>query len=317
MDSLRLSRRDMQRLGLVLALSLLLHLMGWGGYEAGKEFGWWQQWHWPKWLPRLTILNIKPPPPQNNEQQLVFVEVSQPSAEAPKDTKYYSSKNSRAGDPTQGDKDVPQLNGKQTEIVKTENVPRPTVSKLQPAPPTPQKPAPSVVQPKPLVSKPGDLTLGKPETWDKPTPQEEPRPRTVKQALAQQSQRLPGPQMRQEGGMQRHLEVASLDARSTSFGAYDDALIDAVTQSWFNLLDQTRYASDSHGKVVIQFNLHSDGSVTDLKIAGDTADDVPGGIWAIVCQSAIDKAAPFARWPSDMYHEIGSTTRPVRFTFYY
>ena len=46
-DSLRLSRREMRRLGLVLALSLVLHLVGWGGYEAGKEFGWWQQWHWP------------------------------------------------------------------------------------------------------------------------------------------------------------------------------------------------------------------------------------------------------------------------------
>jgi len=306
----------MRRLGLVLALSLALHLMGWGGYEAGKELGWWQQWHWPNWLPHPVVMKIKPPPPENKDEQLAFVEVTQPSTEAPKEAKYYSSQNSRAADPTMGNKDVPKLNGKQTEVVKTENVPRPVASKLQPSPPTPQqKPSPLMPQPKPLpVTRPGDLTLGKP---DNSPPQEQPRPRTVKQANEQQSNRLPGPQMKQEGGMRHHLEIASLDAKATSFGAYDAALIDAVSQSWYSLLDRTRYASDSRGKVVIEFNLHRDGSVTDLKIAGDSADDVPGGIWAIVCQSAIDNAAPFARWPSDMFHEIGTDIRPVRFTFYY
>ena len=139
-DSLRFSSPEMRRLGLALALSLAVHLLGWGGYEADKKFGWWQQLHWPTWLPRLAIMKIVPVPvPQNNEQQLTFVEVAQPSAEAPPDTKYYSSQNSRAADPTKGNKDVPQLNGKQTEVVKTENVPRPDFNKLQPAPPAPQQ----------------------------------------------------------------------------------------------------------------------------------------------------------------------------------
>ena len=153
-DSLRLSSPEMRRLGLALALSLAVHLLGWGGYAAGKEFGWWQQWHWPAWLPRLAIMKIVPAPvPQNNEAQLTFVEVAQPAAEAPQNTKYYSSQNSRAADPTKGNKDVPQLNGKQTEVVKTENVPRPDFNKLQPAAPAPpqQKLQPAV--------QPGDLTL--------------------------------------------------------------------------------------------------------------------------------------------------------------
>jgi hypothetical protein len=156
------------------------------------------------------------------------------------------------------------------------------------------------------------LTLAKPEDLQQQQQQQQERPRTL-----QQAHRLPGQQMKQEGGVRRHLEISSLDAKATSFGAYDLALIDAVSQSWYHLLDQTRYASDTHGKVVIQFNLRSDGSITDLKIAGDTADDVPGGIWAIICQAAIENAAPFARWPSDMLHEIGSDLRDVRFTFYY
>ena len=157
-DSLRLSSPEMRRLGLALALSLAMHLFAWGGYEADKKFGWWQRLHWPTWLPRLAIMKIVPAPvPQNNEPQLTFVEVAQPAAEAPQNTKYYSSQNSRAADPTKGNKDVPQLNGKQIEVVKTENAPRPDFNKLQPSPPAPpqQKSQPA--------TRPGDLTLGKPE----------------------------------------------------------------------------------------------------------------------------------------------------------
>jgi outer membrane biosynthesis protein TonB len=308
-DSLRLNRPEMRRLGLALALSLAVHLLGWGGYEANRQFGWSQRLHWPAWLPRLAIRKIVPAPvPQNNEAQLTFVEVAQPVAEAPPNAKYYSSQNSRAGDPTRGNKDVPQLNGKQTEVVKTENVPRSALNKLQPAPPAPaQQPLQPPIQL-------GDLTLGKPENSQQ---QDQPRPRTVKQAIAQLSHQLPGQQMKQAGGMRRHLEISSLDAQATTYGAYDAALIDAVSQSWYHLLDQTRYASDTQGKVVVQFNLHSDGRVTDLKIAGDTADDLPGGIWAMICQAAIENTAPFARWSSDMLHEFGSNLRDVRFTFYY
>ena len=228
--------------------------------------------------------------------------------------KDYSSKNSRAADPTKGDKENPQLNGKQTEIVKTENVPRPTVSKLQPAPPEPlQKPAPSVAQPKPLVTKPGDLTLGKPETWDKPVPQEEPRPRTVKQALAQQSQRLPGPQMRQDGGAHRQALVPSLDVKSTPFGAYDAALVEAVTDRWYSLLDGQQFAMDRSGKVTLRFRLNYDGTITEMNVVQNTVGDLLG----YVCQKAITDPAPYAPWPSDMRRMVGENYREITFTFYY
>jgi len=45
------------------------------------------------------------------------------------------------------------LNGKQIEVAKTENVPRPDFNKLQPATPAPQQ----KLQP---AVRPGDLTLG-------------------------------------------------------------------------------------------------------------------------------------------------------------
>jgi hypothetical protein len=305
-----LSGLESRRLALALALSLAAHLLAWGGCELGKQLDV-QRWlHLPAWV--HSLVKIQPAQPVVQEPEpLVFVEVNpeQATADVPKNTKYYSSQNSRAANPeADRNKNVPQLNGKQTEIAKVEDVPRPNFSKPQPAAPQ-ANPQPET--PRPMLD-PGDLTLAKPEDLQQQQQQQQERPRTL-----QQAHRLPGQQMKQEGGVRRHLEISSLDAKATSFGAYDLALIDAVSQSWYHLLDQTRYASDTHGKVVIQFNLRSDGSITDLKIAGDTADDVPGGIWAIICQAAIENAAPFARWPSDMLHEIGSDLRDVRFTFYY
>jgi hypothetical protein len=303
-DSLRLSSPEMRRLGLALALSLALHLLGWGGYAAGKEFGWWQQWHWPTWLPRLAIMKIVPAPaPQNNEAQLTFVEVAQPATEVPPNTKYYSSQNSRAADPTKGNKDVPQLNGKQTEVVKTENVPRPDFNKLQPANPAPQQ----KMQP---ATQAGDLTLGKPENSQQ---QEQERPRTIKQALAQQSHQLPGQQMKQEGGMHRQALVSSLDVKATPFGAYDAAFIAAVTQRWYDLLDSRQFAMDRSGKVTLRFHLNYDGSIADMKVLENTVGDVLG----YVCQKAVTDPAPFSPWPSEMRRLIGENYREITFTFYY
>jgi len=303
-DSLRLSSPEMRRLGLALALSLTVHLFAWGGYETGKQLGWWQRLHWPTWLPRLAIMKVVPvPPPQNNEEQLTFVEVAQPTTEAPPNAKYYSSQNSRAAGQTKGDKDIPQLNGKQTEVAKTENVPRPNVNKLQPSPPASQQ----KLQP---AIRPGDLTLGKPENSQQ---QEQSRPRTVKQALDQQSHRLPGVQMKQEGGTRRPALVSSLDVKATPFGAYDAAFIEAVTQRWYDLLDSRQFAMDRSGKVMLRFHLNYDGSIADMKVLGNTVGDVLG----YVCQKAVTDPAPFAPWPADMRRMIGENYREITFTFYY
>jgi len=294
----------MRRLGLALALSLGLHLLMWGGYEAGKQLGLSQRLHLPAWLHLVPKIKTGPPAVlQNNEPQLTFMEVPQPTTEAPPNAKYYSSQNSLAADPTKGNKDVPQLNGKQTEVAKTENVPRPDSNKLQPAPPAPQQKLQPAVQP-------GDLTLGKPENSQQ---QEQPRPRTVKQALDQQSHRLPGVQMKQEGGTRSHALVPSFDVKATPFGAYDAVFIEAVSQRWYDLLDSRQFAMDRSGKVTLRFHLNYDGSIADMKVLGNTVGDVLG----YVCQKAVTDPAPFAPWPSEMRRLIGENYREITFTFYY
>ncbi len=314
LNSLRLSGLESRRLALALALSLAAHLLTWGGYEAGKEFGWWQVWHWPTWLQRLTQkLEAVPAPVVNYEPPLEFATVEQPSTEAPENAKYYSDRNSRAANPdADQDTDKPKLNGKQADVPKTEDVPRPDFNKLQPAPPAQQA---NNRQPEPqmqLAMNAGDLTLGRPQDSQQQE-QPQPRPRTLNQARAQLAHQIPGLQMRQEGGVHRLALVPSLDVKATAFGAYDAAIVEAVSQRWYDLLDQHNFAMDRTGKVTLRFHLNYDGTVTEMEVPENTV----GELLSLVCRDAIEESAPFAPWPSDMRRMVGQNYREISFTFYY
>ena len=326
--SLRPERAEVSRLAWAFALSLACHLLVFGTYETGKKYNVWQNLHWPAWLHAPQVLKQllvrkETPPPQRPLQDipLMFVNVNPAlaTADAPKNAKYYSDKNSRAANP-EPDKitDIPKINGKQPDVPKTEDVPREKFTPLQPtrAVQPAQEEMPEI-KPKPAYT-PGDLTMAKPS----PTPRKTegdaneakpPRPRTINEALArQQNNQLPGEKMKQEGGVQRRHEMASLDTKATPFGDYDRALVDAISQRWYTLLDQREYASDSRGKVVLQFHLHYDGRITEMNVSENTAGEVLG----FLCQKAVLDPAPFAAWPSDMRRTLGNV-RSIQFTFYY
>ena len=326
--SLRPEQAEVSRLAWAFAISLAVHLLVFGGYHTGQKYHVWQNLHWPAWLHAPKILQeafkpkqSPPPPPRQQDIPLIFVNVNpaQATAEAPKNAKYYSDKNSRAANP-EPDKitEIPKIDGKQTEVVKTEEIPRQKFTPLQPSRPAqqPQEPQPEL-KPKPAYT-PGDLTLAKPS----PTPRttegdaneaKPPRPRTIREALAQQQDsRLPGEKIKQDGGMQRRHEMASMDTKATPFGAYDAALVEAISQRWYTLLDEREYASDSRGKVVLQFRLHYDGRITDMNVAENTSSEV----LSLICQKAVLDPAPFAAWPSDMRRTLGDT-RNIQFTFFY
>jgi hypothetical protein len=300
LESLQFNRREIRRLGWVLALSLLAHLLVWGGYEAGKRFDVW------RWIPELAWLRPAPkltPPAQNQEPPLEFVMVEHPSAEAPDKTKYYGAQNSRAANPdADRDLNVPKLNGTQTDVPKTETVLKPDFNKLQPAP----RPANSESAQPAAAVEPGDLTLGKPQ------PQTPPRPRTIQEALAQMH-RSPGVAMRQDGGVPNVKLSASFDVKATPFGQYDSEFVDAVTYRWYSLLDSQQFALDRTGKVVLRFHLNYDGTITGMAVLDNTVGDLLG----YVCQKAINDPAPFKAWPEDMRRLVGQNYREITFTFYY
>ena len=307
-DSLRLNRFESERLALVLALSLAVHLLAWGGYEIGREFNFWQ---------RLNHFHraakMIPPLAQAAEEPVEFVTVDQPSTEAPQNAKYYSDKNSRAANPDASrDTDVPQINGRQTDVPKTEDAPRQQVSKAQPSPPAQQQPDNSQQQPSPSIQ-PGDLTLAKLENL-LPQPQnnsQQQRPRTIREALAQQT-RSPGVQMKQDGGVHQRAVVPSLDVKLTGFGDYDARFYEAVSQRWWDLLDSQQFAQDRSGKVILQFHLNYDGTITDMKVVQNDVGELLG----YVCQKAVLDPAPFARFPTDMRLKLGDYST-IQFAFYY
>lgn len=138
-----------------------------------------------------------------------------------------------------------------------------------------------------------------------PAPQLEnlPRPRTLAAAMAQAS----------AGKIPRRAITSSSDAVSTPFGAYDSAIVAAISQRWYNLLDAQKYETNATGNVTVAFDLLPSGQVSRIRITASTVPDLLG----YVCQEAITDSAPFAPWPSDMRRMVGANQRDIKFTFYY
>lgn len=330
---MRQERTEFNRLVWAMIFSLALHLVCVGGYHGGKKLGWWDHWQLPRWMqiPLLSELLEKKKSEQAAKPPLadiplIFLSVSpdQATPEPPKDAKFYSDKNSIAANPdADKDTDTPKIIGTQTDVPKTQDVPREKeLTTLQPTPPQVQPPPQEheVQKPKP-VEPPGDLTMAKADQnakpVDQPPKEDKPlnptRPRTIKEAQARKKQQdLPGEKMQQEGGVQRRREVASLDTKATPWGAYDNAMVEAISQRWYSLLDERSYASDSRGKVVLQFSLHQDGRISDMNVAQCSTSEM----LSIICQKAVRDPEPYAPFPTEMRRTMGEV-RKIQFTFYY
>ncbi len=119
--------------------------------------------------------------------------------------------------------------------------------------------------------------------------------------------------MQQEGGVPRRGLKSSLDAMPRRSALMTGAIIEAIQQRWYDLLDSQQFASDRTGMVTVHFHLNPDGTVTESKITNNTVGELLG----YVCQEAIEQAAPFGKWPPDMRRMIGANFREITFTFYY
>lgn len=328
-------------LAAALVLSLLVHLGLLATWKTGQHFGWWN--HQAEWLVKLTrklTQNTprrftlftpppKPAPPPSVEVPLSFVEVDPVTAttEPPADARYYSSKNSKAANLTvDAPKEIPKVDGKQTDVVRLMDNEKPKPFPLQPSAPAETKPE-EAVEPKPQGGEPPvDLALNKLKEKDKTkkppsdglaattdgksiTPEKQ-RPRTLAAGRAAKGM-LAGEKIKQTGGVPRRGEV-SFDVKATPFGEYDRAFIAAIEQSWHNLLDNHRGGQRS-GRVVLDFKLRSDGRIVDMKIDGNEV----GPILGMLCQRAVEIPAPYAKWPPEMLTKIKGNTREIRFTFHY
>ena len=97
---------------------------------------------------------------------------------------------------------------------------------------------------------------------------------------------------------------------SSVVAQYDVAVLQAVAQRWYRLLDTSPHAS-ANGKVVVEFNIRPDGSVPETRIGENTVDKP----LALACQQAVLQTAPFAPWPEGMREALTNTYRSATFTF--
>jgi outer membrane biosynthesis protein TonB len=332
-STLRTPPWEDSRLAWALAASLLLHLSVFGIYKGGQHFGIWEKLRVPAWVQRMTDALMPafakrpvPPPKPNEDMALMLLEVNPAFAtEPPKNAQYYAAHSTVAANPdADQETGVPKISGAQERMMRTEDTQLSRAQPLQPAPqPTPKK-AETAERPeeeakaKPTLQ-PGSLTLAKPDEQERKTDgqAERPRPRTVAEAKARlaQQQRLStaGEKARQDGGVRRRNVATTLNAIGTPFGAYDAAIVAAIQERWYGLLEERSYASDKSGKVVLEFRLNYDGRVTDLKVVQNTVDE----LLCLLCQKAILDPSPFARWPAEMRRLNSSDSREVRFTFFY
>jgi outer membrane biosynthesis protein TonB len=347
-------RRPHRGVARALTFSLLFHLVILLMLELGSQVSWLKRNRVVAALREALVQPTlerppKPPAPRANQPvPMLFVDVNpeQATPEPPPDTPYYSTQNTRAANPNPDkDTNVPRIDGGQTKIVKTFDTLRPQPASAPPAPTPPERPAPKPAtdasqatdaaapapQPSPelvndLIPEPaGELKVAKvPPTRSAVAPanektapltEREPpsRPRTLA-AARQQKGIVVAPKSKQEGGVRRGAIESSLDVRASPFGAYDAALIEAVQKRWYDLLDERKYAGEKEGKVVLQFHLNQDGSVSHVQ----TVESSVGAILAILCQNAVRDPAPYGTWPSDMRRMVAPANfREVRFTFYY
>jgi outer membrane biosynthesis protein TonB len=307
-----------------LVISLALHLFALGTWKYGQKHGWWRESHVPHWLQvardNLVKQMAKPPtqhaqPPQ--QQTLTFVEVVpvQASEKAPKEAKFFSSANSIASSTTKGDSVLPHLTGDQDKVLKTtENgEPATEAQPLQPTPkPLPQRDRPT---PAPKPYNPGDLVFNRPNTnlipskTTEPETAPRPRPKTVQEAKMAQGMR--GDPAHHDGGSQHIALNSTVDARHTAIGDYDRQFVDAVQSQW-EYLTQDHF-SWPPGEVRLEFTMHYDGRITDMKVKYSSVD----GFYTLLCQKAILDNTPYATWTRDMRRELAGDKRVVKITFYY
>ena len=198
-------------------ISLAVHLLLYGGFHLGHRLGWWKRDLMPAWLKstRQTLAELQktrqnqPVPPKEQEPPLLFVEVdpSVATQDAPEKPTHYSSRNSRAANPDiTVDSNIPNINGKQTHVAKTQDAERSKPVPLRPSPPkTPpsEKESTEEAKPKPKAGpKPGDLAMAKTaekpgdlqvegDTGDAKTAAHK-RPHTLLEAMQKQSTLIPG-----------------------------------------------------------------------------------------------------------------------------
>ena len=106
------------------------------------------------------------------------------------------------------------------------------------------------------------------------------RPRTIKAALGPSASELPDPPA----------------SPGSAWRAYEKKMFSDIDHKWKTLIDARIFES---GIVTARFRLHQDGSISDIKISGNTGSKV-----ALYCEAAIIDSAPLRPWPDQVQPDV-------------
>ena len=99
-----------------------------------------------------------------------------------------------------------------------------------------------------------------------------------------------------------------------TLASYDSQVVSSIQHSWYDLVSTASWPTKSRsGVVVIAFTLHSNGQVSGIRVAENTADEKAG----MISQQAILQAAPFPPWSLAIHETCSDACRPVHFSFHY
>ncbi|MGH9594223.1 MAG: hypothetical protein ACRD5L_14120, partial [Bryobacteraceae bacterium] len=287
---------------------------------------------------------------EKQSQRFIETDATQVTGEKPKDARFYSDKSTVAANPhnpTHKKGETPYLDGKETHVMSTVDVP--TQSGVASAP---------VVQPG-LPGTPGRAAPpsdAQRPTQNQPRAQEQPKeipPLGVKVVEEQKMAMAPKPPIQPEmaanadapippsmvgdGGTpaaasepgtpgreiiarKAHLTavgvtrtgIAAFNVEESPFGAYDKKVFKAVQSRWYALIDRFGMYERA-GAVTVHFELLEDGQIQNLKVSDNTA----GEILALFCEKAIIESGPFEPLPDNLRALVGKEPRDASFTFYY
>ena len=297
-----------------------------------------------------TITFVQEPAPQRAADHRQFIETdpSQVTGEEPKNARFYSANSTVAANPENPSgklDETPYLAGKETRLSSTDDVvpgapaapvpprvaapvlPPPVAPPVQVAAPKPAEPKIEAAETGLKVAETKQVALLDPPAHSVETggPVSAPAPSVTAPVSPPSPPTVPTPvpgsgSNREIAARKSHLMVAGVsrigiaafNVASSPFGEYDRALIRAVQNRWYALIDQNRLYEHT-GTVVLHFELLADGTVHDLT----TKDNSAGITLGLFCEKAIVESAPFAPLPESLQRLIGGDPREIVFTFYY
>lgn len=106
--------------------------------------------------------------------------------------------------------------------------------------------------------------------------------------------------------------VLGINARFSNYGDYTQRMLEAVQSSWWSIIERSRFEGVSRGQVIIRFQLHRDGTVTDTTILASEVTRV----MSLACKDAVMAPAPYDIWRADMVALYGESDT-VTINFFY